>query len=149
MPEAVGQDTDSVADGLGDGVSDRDVGMNSSFAQVADVGEERLGTSGAVGADEDAGAVAVGVGDLGECGREFDVLHDIGFPQPSRVRTSSCVRPEPRTPLPFGPAGASGQGRQVDEAAHAVGVSPRPARRTWLRSEMPSREHTGVSTPSS
>lgn len=31
------------------------------------MGQERFGVSGAVGADEDGGAVAVGVGDLGRC----------------------------------------------------------------------------------
>lgn len=40
MPEAVGHGPDSSADRLGDGVSDREEGTNSSFPQVADVSEE-------------------------------------------------------------------------------------------------------------
>lgn len=67
MPEAVGQGPNGTADRPGDGVSDREVGTDSSFVQVTDVDEEHLATSGTVGADEDVGAVPVGVGNLGEC----------------------------------------------------------------------------------
>ncbi len=40
--------------------------MDSSFPQVADVGQEGFRRSGTVGADEDVGAVPVSVGDLRE-----------------------------------------------------------------------------------
>lgn len=66
MPQAVGHGPDSSADRLGDCVSDREEGTNSSFPQVADVGEEGFRGSGTVGADEDVGAVPVSVGDLRE-----------------------------------------------------------------------------------
>ncbi|MEV0186738.1 hypothetical protein AB0I54_47325 [Streptomyces sp. NPDC050625] len=36
--------------------------MDATLAQTAYVGQESLGASGAVGADEEIGAVAVGVG---------------------------------------------------------------------------------------
>ena len=67
MPEAVGHRADRAADGLGDGVSDREEGTDSSFPHVADVGEECFRGSGTVGADEDVGAVTLRVGDLREC----------------------------------------------------------------------------------
>jgi hypothetical protein len=47
--------------------SDREEGTDSSFPHVADVGKEGFRGSGAVGADQDVGAVPVGVGDLREC----------------------------------------------------------------------------------
>lgn len=62
----VGQGADRAADRLGDRVSGREEGADSACSQVSDVGEEELRGSGAVGADEDVGAVSVGVGDLRE-----------------------------------------------------------------------------------
>ncbi len=67
MPEAVGHGPDRAAGRLGDRVSDREEGPYSWFPQVADVGEEGFRGSGTVGADRDAGAVPVSVGDLREC----------------------------------------------------------------------------------
>lgn len=66
VPDQLGQGPDRAADGLGDRVSDREEGVDSACSQVSDVAEEGLCGSGAVGADEDVGAVPVGVGDLSE-----------------------------------------------------------------------------------
>ena len=67
VPEVVGHGSDRVADRLGDRVSDGEEGTDSSFPRISDVGEEGFRGSGAVGADEDVGAVPVGLGDLREC----------------------------------------------------------------------------------
>lgn len=61
-PDMVGQGSDRAADRLGNGVSDREEGADSACSQVANVSEEGLCGTGAVGADEDVGAVPVGVG---------------------------------------------------------------------------------------
>lgn len=66
VPQMVGQGPDCAADRFGDGVSDGEGGVDTPLAQCSDVGEEGFCASGAVGADEDAGAVTVGVGDLGQ-----------------------------------------------------------------------------------
>ena len=42
------------------------------MAKGSDVGEERFGAPGAIGADQDRMSVAVGVGNLGECGVQDD-----------------------------------------------------------------------------
>lgn len=67
MPDLLGQGSDRLADRLGDGVSDGEVGEDSACVQGPHVVQERFRSSGAVGADEDGCAVAVGVGDLGKC----------------------------------------------------------------------------------
>jgi hypothetical protein len=66
VPDPVGQAPDGFADLVGDGVSDGETGVDPALPQVAQVGEEGFRAACAVGADEDFGAVAVGVGDLGE-----------------------------------------------------------------------------------
>jgi hypothetical protein len=66
VPEVFGKCANGSADLFGDGVSDRERGPDSALPQPSQVGQEGLGTARAVGADEDRGAVAVGVGDLGE-----------------------------------------------------------------------------------
>lgn len=90
MPKAVGHGPDSAADRLGDGVSDREEGTDSAFPHAADVGEEGFRGSGTVGADQDVGAMPVGVGDLRECLVEhLDVIRGgvgsgVTGPQPPR-----------------------------------------------------------------
>ncbi len=66
VPELFGQDSDRAADRYGDRVANREEAADSACSQVSDLGEEGLRGSGAVGADEDVGAVPVGVGDLCE-----------------------------------------------------------------------------------
>ena len=66
VPDAVGQDPDGLADRFGDGVSDGEGGADPVLPLPVQVGEEGLRAVGAVGADEDVGAVAVGVGHLRE-----------------------------------------------------------------------------------
>ncbi|GGU22000.1 hypothetical protein GCM10010244_55760 [Streptomyces coeruleorubidus] len=64
MPESFGQGADRTTDLLGDRVSDRELQVQSLLAQGPDVREEGFRGSGAVGADQDLGAVPVSVGDL-------------------------------------------------------------------------------------
>lgn len=66
MPDVLEQGADRAADRSGDGMPDREEPVDAARAQAAQVGQECLRASGAVGADEDGGAVAVGVGDLGQ-----------------------------------------------------------------------------------
>ncbi|MFI9122319.1 hypothetical protein ACIGW0_23455 [Streptomyces bikiniensis] len=66
MPDVLGQGADRAADRLGDGIPDREERVHATLAQGAYVVQERFGSSGAVGADEENGAVAAGVGDLGQ-----------------------------------------------------------------------------------
>ncbi|MEY9834792.1 hypothetical protein ABH941_000003 [Streptacidiphilus sp. EB103A] len=66
VPEVCGQGADRLADRCGDGVSDGVGGIDAVVAQGAYVGQEGFGAARAVGADEDLGAVAVGVGGLGQ-----------------------------------------------------------------------------------
>ncbi|MET7937257.1 hypothetical protein [Streptomyces sp. NPDC005322] len=66
VPEVLGQMADRAADRLGDGIPDREEGTDPAGAQGTYVVRERLGASGAVGADEEFSAVAVCVGDLGQ-----------------------------------------------------------------------------------
>jgi len=68
VPDLLGQGPDGFAELGGDGVSDGEGGLDAALSQSAQVGKEGLGAARAVGADEDRGAVAVGVGDLGEGG---------------------------------------------------------------------------------
>ena len=75
MPDSVGQGPDRAPDRFGDGVSDGEEGLDALSPQISQVGQERFGASGAVGADEDVGAVAMGIGDLGEGGvQDGDVV---------------------------------------------------------------------------
>lgn len=90
MSQPVGARSDCPADGLGDGVSDREEGVDPALAQSADVGEERIHGACAIGAHEDIGAAAVGVGELGERVVEYlyviacGVHSGIARTQPSR-----------------------------------------------------------------
>ncbi|EXU62698.1 hypothetical protein Z951_40135 [Streptomyces sp. PRh5] len=104
VPDVLGQSPDCAADRLGDGMSDREEGTDVAGAQGAYVVQECFGSSGAVGADEQVGAVTVGVGDLGE-GRiqDGDVI--------GRCVGSGVARPEQ--------AGESLAG-VVQEAQHRV-----------------------------
>jgi hypothetical protein len=136
MPEAVGDRPDSAADRLGDRVSDREEGTDSSFPHVADVGEEGFRGSGTVGADEDVGAVPVSVGDLRERLVEHrDVVGGsvgagVTGPQPSRhglagVREETQQRMEAEAAL-------VGRGRPVP--------FPSGRRPAWRRGPEPGRE---------
>lgn len=66
VPDLFGQGADRAADRCGDCVSDRETQVKALVTQGAEMCEERLRAACAVGADQDVGAVPVGVGDLRE-----------------------------------------------------------------------------------
>lgn len=66
VPDLFGQGADRAADRCGDCVSDRETQVKAVVTQGAEMCEERLRAACAVGADQDVGAVPVGVGDLRE-----------------------------------------------------------------------------------
>ncbi len=66
VPDLVGQGADGLSDLGGDGVADRERGLDPALSQSSQVGEEGLGAARAVGADEDRGPVAMRVRDLGK-----------------------------------------------------------------------------------
>jgi hypothetical protein len=64
--DPAGRGLDRLPDGFGDGGADTESDVEVAFAQGPEVGEEAVTGSGRVTAEQDRGAVPVGVGDLGE-----------------------------------------------------------------------------------
>ncbi len=71
----VGQRGDGGVLAVGDGPADGEFAVHVAVPQCSDVGEERLGCAGAVGADQDRVAVAILVRDLRQrCIEQRDVV---------------------------------------------------------------------------
>ncbi|MFJ5117222.1 hypothetical protein [Kitasatospora sp. NPDC088548] len=110
VPELLGQRADGFAELGGDGVSGGEGGRDAALPESAQVGWECLGAARDVGADEDLGAVAVGVGDLSEGGVDRDVVgggvhSGVAWSQEDHERPATRPSSEPPRLGPLDPPG--------------------------------------------